>query len=154
VARTGTQEVLYMPLAVAGAIKFEGKAILTDTKLEFKALPYEVEYNLEPLLFRIYIPKITVKKLNATVTFYIEDVTGAAQIIAEATCEGITAASNTGPVLIERRFTPAVDATIEKELQGERKFTLQAEASAESAEIPTNTAKCVCFLQILGLGRD
>ena len=154
-ARTPSQEVLYMPLAVAGAVKFEAKAILSDTKLEFKAIPYEVEFPNEPLLFRLYAPKLTVKKAANAVVFFILDVTGASQIIAEAACEGITATKNIpAPFLMERRFTPGTDATVTPELSGERKFTLEAESAAESAEIPVNTAKCVAYFQILGLGRD
>lgn len=146
--RDSTVELLYLPLSAE--VSPEAKKIIPG----WEKVGYDVDQPLEPILFRIYIPKVTVKKLNATFTIFIEDVTGAAQIIAEATAEGITAASNTGPVLVERRIIPAKDLTVEPEVSQIRKLTIQAEASAESFTIPANTAKCVAYLQVLGLARQ
>jgi hypothetical protein len=146
--RAATQELLYLPLAAE--VSPEAKKIIPG----WEKVGYDVEQPLEPVIFRIYIPKVTVKKLNATFTIFIEDVTGAAQIIQEATAEGITATGSTGPVLVERRIIPAKDLTVEPEVSQVRKLTVQAEASAESFTIPANTAKCVAYLQVLGVGRQ
>ncbi len=148
--RNPGQEIFYQPLAPAEIkIKAANEAIAG-----FEKFAIDVEEPVEALLFRLYIPKVTVKKLNATCTIFLEDVTGAAQIIQEAIFEGITAASNTGPVIVERRYQPSKDATVEPERFGERSFTLKAEASSEEVLIPANTAKCVAFLQVLSLARQ
>jgi hypothetical protein len=146
--REATVELLYLPLSAE--VSPEAKKAIPG----WEKVGYDAAQPFEPILFRVYIPKVTVKKLNATFTIFIEDVTGAAQIIGEATAEGITAAGNTGPVLVERRFVPGKDATVEPEVSQLRKLTVSAEASAETFTIPANTAKCVAYLQILGLGRQ
>ena len=140
---------LHQPLAEE-AKEFSAKGAIGG----WKELLYVVENPLEPILFDIYLPKMTVKKLNAKVTFFIEDVTGAAQILQETIIEGITAAGNASPVEVQRRIIPSKDFTIEPERTGQRKLTVSAEVSAESATIPANTAKSVAYLQVLGLGRQ
>ncbi|HMD60424.1 MAG TPA: hypothetical protein VKG78_03285 [Opitutaceae bacterium] len=152
--RTPSIELLYLPLAAEALKMGAAKEILgVGNKQPLEKLQVEIEEPAEPILFCVFIPKITVKKLNATVTFFLEDVTGAAQIIQEYLYEGIVAVKGTG-LLWECRYQPSTQATITPALQGMRSFTLQAEPSAETAEIPANTAKCVAFLQILGLGRQ
>jgi hypothetical protein len=146
--RTSTVELLYLALSA------EASPTVKATIPGWTEVGYDVEQPIEPILFRLVIPKISVKALNAKVTVYLEDVTGAAQIIQESTTEGITAAASTAPLIVERRIIPSKDLTIEPERSGQRKLTVSAEASAESFTIPANTAKCVAFLQILGLGRE
>lgn len=150
--RATTVELLYLPLPEEAKEVGAAKEAFGG----YKEIAYNVDQPAEPILFRLYIPKITVKKLNATVTFFVVDATvaGKTQIIAEATAEGITAASNTGPVLVERRIIPERDFTEEPGKEGRRLVTLEVECSSESVTIPKNTAKTVCFFQIMGLGRQ
>jgi hypothetical protein len=146
--RVGTIELAYVPLAAEATI--EAKKAIKG----WEGLEVEIEQPLEPILFDIYIPQMSIKKLNATVKFFIEDVTGAAQIIQETVIEGVTAVGKASPVEVQRRYVPEKDATINPTLEGIRKFTISAEASAESATIPANTAKLIAYLHILGLARQ
>jgi len=150
--RNATVELLYLPMPEEAKEKGAAKESFGG----YKEIAYNVDQPLEPILFTLYVPKITVKKLNATATFFIVDVTVSAkpQIIAEATTEGITAASNTAPLVVQRRITPANDFTEEKEKEGRRLVTLEVECSSESVTIPANTAKCVAYLKIDGLARQ
>lgn len=147
--RTSTQELIYVPLSAEATIG-AAKAVVPG----WEKIAYNIDQPAEPIMFRLYIPKFTVKALNAKPTFFIVDVTGAAQIIAEATSEGITAAASAPPMLLERRIVPEKDFTVEPGKEGQRQFTVEVEVSAESITIPANTAKCVAFAQILGIGRQ
>lgn len=154
--RTATVELAYVPFPIeaftsSGAAK---EVITTSTGIKLEKINYQIDQPLEPILWTIHIPKITVKAANATVTFYLEDVTGAAQIIGEWTTEGITATTQAAPLTAQRRIIPSKDLTIEPELEGQRKWTLQVESSAETIKIPANTAKCVAFLKLDGLARQ
>jgi hypothetical protein len=146
--RDYSMELGFFPLTAEVTAEGAAKAIPGWENLE-----YEVAQPNEPLMARLYIPQITVKKLNATVTFTIEDTTGAAQIIQTGIVEGITAASNTGPVIVEARFKPN-ELTVNPTLPILRKLTISAATSAESYTIPKNTAKLVAFVQILDLVRQ
>lgn len=151
--RNSTVELIYVPLAGEAKEIGAAKAVL---QVGWENVNYNVDQPLEPILFRLYIPKWTIKKLNATTTLFIVDATvaGKPQIVAEATSEGETAAGNLSPILVERRLVPSKDFTEEPEKEGQRKVTIEVEVSAESITVPANTAKCVAFLQILGLGRQ
>lgn len=150
--RTPTVEILYMPLPEAIAAFGPAKGIVGG----YKEIAYEIEESLEPILFELYIPKITVATLNATATFFIVDTTVPAkpQIVAEATAEGITAAGSTGPVIVRRRIIPERDFVEEPGKQGRRTFNIEAEASAGTITVPANTAKCIAHVKIDGLGRQ
>jgi hypothetical protein len=147
--RDATIETNYFPMTAAGAVTAANAALAG-----FSGFTYDVEQAWEPLLFRVYIPKITVATLNATVTFSFVEETGAPQTLQEAIVEGITAAGNTGPVIVERRIVPEKDLTITPTLVGPRKVSVFAQASAGTATIPANTATTVAFLQILNLARQ
>lgn len=149
--RQPTTELAYVPLQAEVAAFGPAKAVL---QAGWEKLLYNIDQPAEPILFRLFIPKITVKKLNATFTIFLVDVTGAAQIIQEVTNEGITAASNSSPAYVERRIVPEKDFTVEPGKEGQRSLTIEAEVSSETVTIPANTAKCLAYLQILGLGRQ
>ena len=154
--RTPTTELQYLPVAAEeqefkAAKEYWGQ--LKGTKFEFKGLPLEIENPFEPILLRLVIPKIKVTKVNGLLTLFFEDVTGAAQIIQETVIGGGAATATVGGFIIERRYMPGKEATIEPELSGQRKFSIQGEVAAETVTIPANTAKCVAYWQVLGLGR-
>lgn len=152
--RTSTVELLYMPMPEEAKEKGAAK----ETFGGYKEIAYNVDQPFEPILFTLYLPKVTVKKTVTIVTFFIVDVTVAAkpQIIAEGSTENQTAGAGatTGPVLVTRRIIPAIDLVEEKEKEGRRLVSCEVEAAAESATVPANTAKCVAYLKIDGLARQ
>lgn len=148
--RNSTVELLYSPALEGSAAVGAAKAVICG----WKEIAYNVDEPLEPIEFTLFIPKLTVATLNATTTMFIVDVTGAAQIIAEGTAEGITAAGSTGPVIVKRRIIPEKDFTVEPGKQGRRLFTIEAEESAGTITIPANTAKTVAYVKIDGLARQ
>lgn len=146
-----TIELAYV--AMVGEAVIAGKEAFAAAT-GWNEINYEVANPNEPLLARVYIPQVTVKKLNATGKIFIEDVTkGEAQILQEAIFEGVTAASNTGPVLCEVRFVPAA-LTKNPTYQGPRALRISGEPSAESFTVVKASATVVPFVQILNLARQ
>lgn len=155
--RNATIELYYLPLAAEAYAIAAAKEILgTGNKQPLEKLAIQIDQPLEPILVTFFLPTIKIKKEKATVTFFLEDVTGAAQIIQEGFAYNATAAEQVkgSSLIIQRRIIPAKDFTVEPELEGERKWTIQAEASAETAEVPVTTAKKVPFLKVDGIGRQ
>lgn len=119
------------------------------------AVGYEVEQLADPLVCEIYIPQITVSTLNATVTFTLQDTTVAGQFVTlqTAIAEGITAAGNTGPVVVKARWQVSAFPALSVPVQGPRQLTLNAITSAGTATI-TASAAIQAYLQVLDLARQ
>jgi hypothetical protein len=146
--RTPTIEANYVQLTATPANITNVAALIPG----LAAIGYEVENPAEVFLARFYAPQMTVSSLNATVTFNIQDVTGAAQTLQTTICEGITAAGNFGAVLCEARFQPQ-NLTVTPTLAGPRLLGINAVTSAGTATL-TAAATGPIFLQILNLNRQ
>lgn len=152
--RNTSVELLYLPLIEEAKEKGAAKEVMGG----YKEIAYNIDEPLEPILFTLYLPKVTVKKTVTIATFFIVDTTVAAkpQIIAEGSTENQSAGAGatTGPFILCRRVIPERDFTEEPAKQGRRTFSIEVEAAAESITVPANTAKTVAYVKIDGLARQ
>jgi hypothetical protein len=150
--RDPTSELAYVPLNANPAALTNVSAAVAG----WAAVGYEVEQPQDPILVEIYIPQLTIVTLNAILTLTLVDQTVAGQFVTlqTAIAEGITAAGNTGPVIVKARFQPQnFPALSTPGLQGPRLLALNGITSAGNAQIVASAA-ITAYFQVLDLARQ
>jgi hypothetical protein len=143
-------ELAYVPMVGEAVI---GAKEVFAAATGWEAINFQVAYTNAPIIVELYIPQVTVKKLNATGKIFIEDFTNKeATVLQEGIFEGITAASNTGPVIVKTRFVPAQLA--KNPTAEERVLRITGEPSAESFTVVKASATVVPYIKIDSLQRQ